>query len=600
MKIGLSAGELLEAHTGGVFSRWEYVLAGTPMADMSSAENLAEAGQIVMDETAWRLVKGQLTDSSSNTIEPSSDTSSVLGEEVASGFYRVTHFWEDLTPKPLESPNWSELDSAAASRVVATMRSYIPGAIGSLLESGHQDMLAELKPMTICFIGFEGIDYANDPEAAPRLSNFMRDAQEIIYHYEGSVNKLAVGDKGSVLLVLFGAPPFFHEDDEVRAVACTLGLCKVAARHQLKARVGLAAGSIFAGPLGAPQRREYSVIGDTVNLAARLMQKADVGEVWADETVYNRANRFFEYDDLGEIHVKGKTEPRHVYHALHEKEQDQQEEAAHYLLSELTGRDKELSIIDELADKVWSGQGQVLLLSGEAGVGKSRLATEIVRRWLDERGGVPHTGDCLSYGRQTPYLPWRGILASIAGLSTRLSVEQRLSRLENVLSHLPPPISTTASTSNHPSSTTENYWLDRLPLLADILGLECEETDLTRNLSEDLRRDNLFATIRAIILEEARQRPTLILLEDTHWSDELSLELAVNLATEIADHQIFLVLVHRPLGTPVPMPYQRLRTLPYTTQLLANELDPEASLKLAQNKLGGQKLAPNSGRVDRS
>ncbi len=591
MKIGISVGELLEVHAGGVFGRWEYVLAGAPMATMSCAENQAQAGEIVIDETAWQLVEGLELSMTNQTPPPPTNGQPqiyapphIFGQLVVPGFYRITHLRGGTIPKPLISPEWSALDLPAADKVAAILSSYIPGAIASLLESGHYDMLAELKPLTICFISFDGLDYSNDPQAGPRLSNFMRDAQEIIYYYEGSVNKLAIGDKGSVLLVLFGAPPFFHEDDEIRAIACMLALCKVAARHQLKAHIGLAAGSVFSGPLGAPQRREYTVIGDTVNLAARLMQKAGDGQVWLDQSLYSQTNRFFEFDDLGQIQVKGKSESRHIYQALHEKEQDQKEAIATYLLTELTGRDKELQIIDQLADKVWTNQSQILLLSGEAGVGKSRLATEIVRRWL-ERGGVPHSGDCVSYGRQTPYLPWRGILTTILGLSTRLSVEQRLRRVENSLSHLPPPVSAT-------TYVNQNYWLQRAPLLADMMGLEHEDTDLTYNLSEDLRRDNLFATIQAIVLEEARQRPTLILLEDIHWSDELSLDLAAYLAPTITDYPLFLVLVHRPIGTPIPLPYQHLRGISSTTQLLVNELDPEASIKLVQNKLAVKTIPP--------
>ncbi len=600
MKIGISAGELLEVHAGGVFGRWEYVLAGAPMANMSSAENQAHAGEIVIDETAWRLINGQQSSTIEQAVTPHNpaDFPLVFGETVAPGFYKITHLRGGLPPEPLIAPDWGQLNTVATGKVMATLRSYIPGAIASLLESGHYDNLAELKPMTVCFIRFDGIDYTNDVDAGPRLSNFMRDAQEIIYYYEGSVNKLAIGDKGSVLLVLFGAPPFFHEDDEVRAIACTLSLCKVATRHNLKAHVGLVAGSVFAGPLGAPQRREYTVIGDTVNLAARLMQKAGDGQVYLDETVYNRAARFFEYNDLGQTQIKGKTESRHIYHALREKEQDHEEAAAtSYLLTELTGREKELTIVDQLTDMVWQGHGQILLLNGEAGVGKSRLATEIVRRWL-ERGGVPHTGDCVSYGWQTPYLPWRGILATAIGLSARLSVEQRSHRIENTLSTLPAPIS--GSIAAQTATINQEYWLERLPLLADILGLEYEDTNLTRNLSEDLRRDNLFATIKAIAVEEARNRPTLIMLEDTHWSDELSLELAVHLASTIADLPLFLVLVHRPIGSPVPMSYQRLRSMPYSTQLPVNELDLAASLKLVQNKLGVNSLPPALADLIRS
>lgn len=569
MKIGLSAGEVLEMHAGGEFGRWEYVLAGTPMASMSHAENHAQAGQIVADAAAWRLLAEQ----------------SAQADELAPGFYLLTHPGHELPPTPLAAPDWHTLDSAAVTHVAAVLRSYIPGAISSSLETGYKGMLAELKPMTVCFVGFDGIDFDRDPEAGLRLVNFMRDAQKMIYHYEGSVNKLAVGDKGNVLLVLFGAPPFFHEDDEVRAVACALALVKVAARHRLEASIGLATGPLFAGPLGAPQRREYTVIGDTVNLAARLMQNAGPGQVWVDRSVQSQARRFFEYQDLGEIQVKGKTEPRHVYLALHEKEQDQEELVLSYLQSsqELTGRDKELKIIDSLADQVWHSAGQVLLLSGEAGVGKSRLAADLVRRWM-ERGGVSYGGDCVSYGQKTPYLPWRSILSTLAGLSPRLPVPERLARLERLLHRLPIPVAVT--------SPGESYWLDRLPLLADLLGLEAPETSLTSSLSDDLRRDNIFAAIRAIVLAEAHLRPTLILLEDTHWSDELSLELAVNLANELGSHPLWLVLAHRPLGNPVPLAYQRLLSLPYTRLLPVEELEPEAGVKLAQAKLGVKSLPP--------
>jgi predicted ATPase len=370
-------------------------------------------------------------------------------------------------------------------------------------------------------------------------------------------------------------------------VACALALLKVAARHKLELRVGLAVGPVFAGPLGAPQRREYSVIGDTVNLAARLMQKAQPGQVWLDHSVQSKAEKVFEYKDLGLIQVKGKTKPRRVYQALGEK--DQEELVIGYLLSsqELTGRNKELALIDQLTQEVWSGRGQVLLLSGEAGVGKSRLAAEIMRRWLSQ-GGVSHGGDCLSYGRQTPYLPWRGILSSIAGLSPRLPVTERLARLERLLHHLPLPASR-VRTADSPS-LTDGYWLERLPLLADILGLEAEETELTCSLAEDLRRDNVFATIRAVILQEARQRPTLILLEDVHWSDELSLELAAYLAADIIDYPLFLMLVHRPLSDPLPLAYRRIKDMSYSKALLVDELDIEAGLKLVKRKLGVKSL----------
>ncbi len=594
MKIGLSAGRLIEVHAGGVYNRWEYVLAGAPMANMSSAENHAEAGQIVADGTVWRLLKEQKQRFMISPFRP--NTPFLAGAEIAPDFYRLDDLWEGLPPIPLPRPDWSKLDPSIANKANAFLRNYIPGAIHSSLEGGHSDMMAELKPMTVCFVGFSGIDYANDPNAGPTLSHFMRDAQEMIYRYEGSVNKLAVGDKGSVLLVLFGAPPFFHEDDEIRGVACAIALLQVGQRHNIQLRVGLTAGPLFAGPLGAPQRREYTVVGDMVNLAARLMQKANSGEVYVDDSVYSKAARFFEYRDLGLVAVKGKTEPRHVYQVMGDKEPDSDEHAMGYLLStqELTGRDEEVARFDEITEQVWAGAGQILLLSGEAGVGKSRLLAEFVRRWMS-RGGVSHGGDCVSYGENTPYLPWRGILSSVAGLSPRLTQEQRLNRLESLLHRLPEPASAQVASADDPPT---NYWIERLPLVAQILGLQVIDTGLTRNMPEELRRDNVFATIQEIMLHEAKQRPTLILLEDTHWSDILSLDVATRLADLVASEAILLLLAHRPLGNSRPEEIKRkdrheyLLALPYSINIQVSELSPESSLKLVQNKLAVKTLPP--------
>jgi class 3 adenylate cyclase len=357
MKVGISVGEILEVHAGGELDRLEYVLAGTPMANMSQAENLAKAGEIVVDENIWQLVNGleldaakQITASAIRQQSTLPD-SYIFGEKAAPGFYRVTHLWSKLPPVPLTSPDWAQLDLTAATKVDTTLRCYIPGAISSILKDRHTTTLTELKSMTVCFVGFSGLDYNNDPEAGPRLNNFLRDAQKAIYRYEGSINKLDVGDKGSVLLVLFGAPPLFHEDDEARAVACALDLVKVAVHHELKIRIGLTAGPLFLGPLGASRRREYTAIGDVVNLAARLMQKAEASQIWVDESVQSKAEQLFEFQDLGHIQVKGKTKPRHVYLALGKKIRSQKMSVMTYLLrsQKLTGPDQELGLAGPLS-----------------------------------------------------------------------------------------------------------------------------------------------------------------------------------------------------------------------------------------------------------
>jgi len=351
MKIGVSVGEVLEVHAGGELDRVEYVLAGKPMTNMSKAERLAYAGEIVVDQYIWKLVKGldyytakQMMNSTKNH-QATLPESYVVGIEAETGFYRVTHLWSKLPPDPLTPPDWSQLDAEAATQAACTLNKYIPATIANTFKNGQQNYQTRVRPMAICFLGFSGIDYSLD-EAGPRLNRFLRDAQKTIYRYEGSINKLNVGDKGSVLLILFGAPPFVHPDDEARAVACALDLKQVAVEHQLDVQVGLSAGPVFLGPLGATRRRDYTVLGDVVNRAARLMQRASSGQILVDTSVHQRAKQHFVYQDLGKTQVKGRSKPLHVYLAVGEKEQQEQSVIRYLLGSQDIISSKELAPSD--------------------------------------------------------------------------------------------------------------------------------------------------------------------------------------------------------------------------------------------------------------
>ena len=349
MKIGVSVGEVLEVHAGGELDRVEYVLAGKPMTNMSQAERLAYAGEIVVDQYIWKLVNGldyytvkQIMNSTKNH-QATLPESYIVGVEAEPGFYRVTHLWSKLPPCPLTPPDWSLLDYETATRAASTLHKYIPATIANTFKNGHQKSQTQLRPMTICFFGFSGIDYHEETEAGPRLNRFLCDAQKTIYRYEGSINKLNVGDKGSVLLILFGAPPFVHPDDEARAVACALDLRQVAVEHRLDVQVGLSTGPVFLGPLGATRRRDYTVIGDVVNRAARLMQKAGSGQILVDTSVHQKAKQHFVYQDLGKTRVKGRSKPLHIYLAVSEKEQREQSVVRYLLGSQDANSDDKTS-----------------------------------------------------------------------------------------------------------------------------------------------------------------------------------------------------------------------------------------------------------------
>ncbi len=569
MKVGIGVGEVLECTIGGVLERWEYVVGGDPLIQVATAERQAKPGQIILSPQAWT----EAEEFFSGTASPNSP-----------GFVNL---YKVVTPLPPALPptrlNWGRLNDEQRQLAEKALQSYVPYAIKTRLEE-QSEWLAELRRMVVLFIGIGGFDY-EAADIGEQLQNFLQATQEVIYRFEGSLGKVAVDDKGTVLLILFGAPPLFHEDDAIRAIACALGLQTIAQEQNLRMAIGITEGPVFAGPVGAPSRREYTVIGDEVNLAARLMQYGRAGAIIISERVKERAGPHFITKSLGQISLKGKVKALPAY--LVKGEQGARDEfVVRYLLYEdpLVGRKAELEQIRRIAARGRTGKRQLLLLEGEPGMGKSRLAEEIVREWV-MGGGMGYGSKCISYGQQIPYQAWREVLSAIFGLTPSLSPEQQLARLTTGMAEVPDP----------PGQA--GYWADRLPLLADVLGLKIPENDFTRYIAGELRRNNTFALIEAILRHQAERHALLILLEDIHWADELSLSLAAYLAQKLADHSLLLVLVYRPMPETDSQLLAGVRDLPDTYTIYLERLSPEESLDLVRILLGDKSLSVETEEI---
>jgi class 3 adenylate cyclase/predicted ATPase len=562
MKVGLGAGHILECTIGGALDRWEYLVAGAPLVQVAAAEHHARSGQIVLSPEAWQEAQDFFI------ATPNPDRR---------GFYNL---YKAINPLPELMPvalDWRNLTKKQRRLAATALQAYLPGAIKARLNE-QADWLAELRRMTILFIGIGGFDY-EAPQAGEQLQKFLRQVQELIYRFEGSLGKIAVDDKGTVLLILFGAPPFSHEDDTSRAVACALALQQIAQEQNLHMAIGITEGPIFAGPVGAPSRREYTVIGDEVNLAARLMQYGRAGSIIISERVKERAGPQFILESLGPITVRGKTKTLAAYQVKGEQGV-QGKMVSRYLLHEdpLIGRKAELEQIRRMAARARAGKLQLLFIEGELGLGKSRLAAEMVREWVAE-GDIAYGGKSVSYGRQIPYQSWREILNSLLGIAPHHSASQQLSRLAASLANLTAPLDQPA------------YWPDRLPLLADVLGLEAPENSFSQGITSKLRRNNTFALVETLLRHHLEKHPLLILLEDIHWADELSLALATHLVKKLADTPLLLALVHRPITETAAL--TELKDLPldsYTIQL--EPLTPQESLDLVKLILTDRPLTP--------
>ncbi len=351
MRIGLSGGPLSLAQLGGVFGRWEAIATGIPIAQASIAEGRCQPGQVILAPEAWALL---------------SDTVQV--EMVAKdGKQALNLLWvEDppelnpisILPLPIEA--------------VTAARAYIPGAILQHLALGQSTFLSELRRLTMIFINLPGFERIENLDKAQAL---MQTLQRALYHYEGSVNQLIVDDKGTTLVAALGLPPFAHEDDPVRGVLVALEMAAGLRMLNQRYAIGVTSGQVYCGERGNIYRREYALLGDAVNTAARLMQavlKTGNNDIFCDVATCQAAKSRIDFETLPPVMVKGKAEPIAIYRPVQEKSTTLQPRR------ELIGRKAEKAMLNGALQALLRGEIQgPIILEGEAGLGKSRLVEEV-------------------------------------------------------------------------------------------------------------------------------------------------------------------------------------------------------------------------------
>jgi predicted ATPase/class 3 adenylate cyclase len=528
MKIGLGAGKVLAARVGGVHDRWGYVIAGDPLRQVGQAESQARRGEILLSPEAEAIIAPHA-----------------------------------VAPRPVPPPDWARVQNQEA--VGAVLRAYVPRIVAAWSGKRLQDWLAVLRPMSVLFIGVAGIDYAQ-PDAVERLHAFWRAAQDIIYRYEGSSNKLAVDDKGTIAIVLFGAPPHAHEDDPARALRCALDLQALAQTQGLELAIGVTTGRVFAGPVGGETRREYTVMGDTVNLAARLMGVAGTGQIRCDYETYRNARGKLAFDTLPSVRVKGKAGLIRIYRPTGEAGKTDEDAASGVLV----GRQAEVDRFVACLDQIQAGLSRVLLVEGGAGIGKSRLVEELVQL-MRERGVAGLLGMGRSIEQQTPYRAWRDIFSSYFNLDEVDDPAERRRRVRTYVRDVAPDL------------------VERIPLLNDVLSLGLPENELTASLDTHLRHESLLSLLLALLRAWAVERPLVLVLEDAHWLDSLSWDLTVQVARAltVARVPLLLVVVTRPLqGQITHVKLQDLTDMEAAEHMLLDTLSPDETLALAAIRLG--------------
>ena len=344
-----------------------------------------------------------------------------------SPFVRLDSIHTPLAPR-------RALPHPPAPGIDLVLRSYIPGAVLSRLVAEQATWLAELRRITVIFVNLPTGDLTARFDQAQAV---MQALQTALYRYEGSVNKISLDDKGITLVAALGLPPLAHEDDAARGVQAALAMRQALADLGVHCAIGVASGRAFCGEIGSRQRREYTMIGDVVNLAARLMQAAASADgrelrtegddtspqfsirqsfgILCDEATVQAAHARIIFEPLASITVKGKAEPVAIYRplattAVHHKLKNQKARV------ELVGRVAEQALLaEQLQALLRGGQGGVTLIESEAGMGKSRLIESTCDLAASLRIDVLlGAGDPME--QATPYYAWRDIFSQLLDL----------------------------------------------------------------------------------------------------------------------------------------------------------------------------------------
>jgi len=381
-----------------------------------------------------------------------------------------------------------------------------------------------------------------DPEDWTALMNQAFDRLvPAIYRYEGTIARLM----GDALLAFFGAP-VAHEDDPIRAVRAGLDLIEIGHEYAREVRqsygidfairVGLNTGPVVVGEVGSNLVYEYTAMGDAVNLAARMQAAARPMTVLIAENTHRLVSPICECKDLGTISVKGKSEPVRVYAVTGIQPRPEKIRGLSGLTSRMVGRDAELASLVRLGEAVQAGVGRVAVITGEAGIGKSRLISEW-RLALDE--SAQHTGralawaerKCLSYGQGLAYHLLIDLLRSIlqTGPGTgEAETRQALNELGQ--------------------SLFGEDSLEVTPYLGHLLSLQLEGPTLERVhiLDPQGLQSRYLAALSQLLRALAMRQPLAVTLEDLHWADPSSTELLIRLLPLVGDAPILFVCICRP------------------------------------------------------
>ena len=489
MSVGIHTGVMHVFVVGA--SHRELLIAGPDASETVRVEAAAGAGEIVVSErTAAAL------------------PAAVLGAGRAAG--RLLDAAPEGEERPLQ-PDQPLDDMAVLPFVPAALRSHVSGP--------HHD--PEHRRVSVAFLGFRGLDArvaaGGGEPASALLDALIGNVQQAADPHGVTFLATDIDRDGGKIILASGAPQTRGNDEERMLLALRE---IVEMDHPLPVHAGVHAGHVFAGAVGPPERRTYTVMGDAVNLAARLMAQAGRGELLATQTVLANSRTTFHTEGLEPFTVKGKRDPVHAERVGPVAGSRAASELARL---PLLGRVTELAVFDQVLQAARERRGGIIDVVGEAGIGKTRL----VEAFAEQASGLAvHPVRCELYRASTPYAPVRRLLRALVGIPEAADDSEAAAVLQATLSE------------DHPEL------LPWAPLLGIPLDVELPPTQETAAIGDEHRRRWVHdTTVR--LLQGLLTGPTLIIVEDTQWLDDASTALLHDIGLRAGEHPWVLCLTRR-------------------------------------------------------
>ena len=397
---------------------------------------------------------------------------------------------------------------------------------------------SELRQATILFADISGFTAMSEKMSPEEITSIMNSVfkmmGEIIKRYNGRIDKFI----GDCVMATFGVPTA-TENAPQKAVNTAIEMRNKLYQFNrekdlnipLDIHIGINSGNVLAGEVGSDDKKEYTVMGDTVNLAARLEDASQTGQILVGPDTHRTTKGEFEYRELKPIKMKGKEKPVPVFELISEKEKIHRRLTTDRMIqSEMVGRETEMDKLELAVAHTKNGEGSIVNVIGEAGIGKSRLIAELKNSDVVKRTTVLE-GRALSMGRNLSFYPIIEILKSFAGINEDDSDSVQLQKLELAIRNI------------HPEETDEIT-----PFIATLMGLQLSgiHTERVYGIEGESMEKLIFRSLRTLILKSIEIAPLIFIIEDLHWADTSSIELIISLCPLAENNSLLFINVFRP------------------------------------------------------